>query len=158
MTPATQYKPVESNKRMGKQYTREMENNRLQKGSEHLRPIKNNWPCSWNPSVPHHQIQGLQNRSTDTESGIKVLRDCEVPQRRGARDTDFACSPRVQIKLRVQPSLTHTVKVEHHKDGAYGYTQSYTACIILPHADQQWAMSRSSTPQVKKRDHGYTVQ
>ena len=31
-----------------------------------IRPPKKHWPCSWNPPVPYHRIQGLQDRSTGT--------------------------------------------------------------------------------------------
>ena len=36
------------------------------------------------------------------------------------------------LKQRVKPSLAHTAQVEHNKEGASGYTWSYTAEMILP--------------------------
>ena len=41
-----------------------VENNKL--GSEQPRPIKKHWLFFWNPPVPHHWIQGRQDRYTGT--------------------------------------------------------------------------------------------
>ena len=51
---------------------RNWKKSRRQKGIEQPRPMKKQWPSSWNPPVPHHRIQGQQDHSTEN-GGIKAL-------------------------------------------------------------------------------------
>ena len=59
-------------------------------------PLKQHWPCSWNPPVPYHRMQVQQDVSTGT---IKVLQHFEVLQRARRRisipmcDQSTACNP-----------------------------------------------------------------
>ena len=50
---------------------RKIKISRRLKEIEQLRPINKHCPCSWNPTVPYRQIQGEQNRYTETERGLR---------------------------------------------------------------------------------------
>ena len=74
-----------------------------------IRSIKNHWPCSWNPPVPHHRTRGQQDHSRGTLRGEQkscgTARFCNEV---ALKYTD------VRPGHRVLPALAHTAEVAHH--------------------------------------------
>ena len=112
-------------------------NRRRQKGIEQHRQIKKYWPCSWYPPVPHHRIQGQQDRSTGTlKWKLRFYGTAKFFSEESNKYIDASI---------------HTGQEEQDKEGASGYIWSYTVYTCSTATNLRWVMPHSNTNQIRNR-------